>query len=741
LLFQTSDTTWQAYNTYGGNSLYTGLPVGRAFKVSYNRPFQTRSVDSGQDWLFNSEYPMLRWLEANGYELSYISGVDSERLPAQLLRHPVFLSVGHDEYWSGGQRANVEAARNAGVHLAFFSGNEIFWKTRWENSIDPTATPYRTLVSYKETHANARIDPTGVWTGTWRDPRFSPPADGGRPENALSGTIFMVNDGATTAIQVPEAEGKLRLWRNTSLATQAPGASASLPVGTLGYEWDVDADNGQRPPGLIRLSSTTVANAPLLQDFGSTYASGSASHALTLYRHASGARVFGAGTVQWPWGLDATHDRAGTAADLRMQQATVNLLADMGVQSATLQAGLVAASPSTDNVAPVSTLSAPLAGASVVAGSTVTISGSASDTGGGLIGGVEVSVDGGASWHPASGRAAWTYRWTVGAPGVVSVKTRAVDDSGNLETAGPGMSLTVVATASAQTCPCTIWPASAVPALASAGDSSTVNLGVRFSPDQGGFISGLRFYKGAANTGTHVGSLWTATGTLLASATYGSETASGWQQVNFATPVAVSAGTVYVASYFAPNGHYAGDNGYFTAAGVDNPPLHALQSLGSGNGVYAYASGPAFPSSSFQASNYWVDVVFTTQSAPATPPAAPPPAAADTTAPLVSTLSPASGATGVSRTANITATFNEAMDPASITPTTIELRGPGNLLVAAAVTYAATTRVATLNPAPTLTALSTYSVTVKGGATDPRVKDLAGNALASSRIWAFTTAR
>jgi hypothetical protein len=741
LLFQTSDTTWQAYNTYGGNSLYTGLPVGRAFKVSYNRPFQTRSVDSGQDWLFNSEYPMLRWLEANGYELSYISGVDSERLPAQLLRHPVFLSVGHDEYWSGGQRANVEAARNAGVHLAFFSGNEIFWKTRWENSIDPTATPYRTLVSYKETHANARIDPTGVWTGTWRDPRFSPPADGGRPENALSGTIFMVNDGATTAIQVPEAEGKLRLWRNTSLATQAPGASASLPVGTLGYEWDVDADNGQRPPGLIRLSSTTVANAPLLQDFGSTYASGSASHALTLYRHASGARVFGAGTVQWPWGLDATHDRAGTAADLRMQQATVNLLADMGVQSATLQAGLVAASPSTDNVAPVSTLSAPLAGASVVAGSTVTISGSASDTGGGLIGGVEVSVDGGASWHPASGRAAWTYRWTVGAPGVVSVKTRAVDDSGNLETAGPGMSLTVVATASAQTCPCTIWPASAVPALASAGDSSTVNLGVRFSPDQGGFISGLRFYKGAANTGTHVGSLWTATGTLLASATYGSETASGWQQVNFATPVAVSAGTVYVASYFAPNGHYAGDNGYFTAAGVDNPPLHALQSLGSGNGVYAYASGPAFPSSSFQASNYWVDVVFTTQSAPATPPAEPPPAAADTTAPLVSTLSPASGATGVSRTANITATFNEAMDPASITPTTIELRGPGNLLVAAAVSYAATTRVATLNPAPTLTALSTYSVTVKGGATDPRVKDLAGNALASSRIWAFTTAR
>ena len=71
------------------------------------------------------------------------------------------MSVGHDEYWSGQQRANVEAARDAGVNLAFFSGNEIFWKTRWENSIDGSGTPYRTLVSYKETHANAGHRPAG----------------------------------------------------------------------------------------------------------------------------------------------------------------------------------------------------------------------------------------------------------------------------------------------------------------------------------------------------------------------------------------------------------------------------------------------------------------------------------------------------------------------------------------------------------------------------------------------------
>ena len=159
LLFQTSDTTWQAYNQYGGNSLYVGNPAGRAYKVSYNRPFTTRQT-SPEDWVFNAEYPMVRWLEANGYHVSYSTGVDTDRRGDELLEHKVFLSVGHDEYWSGNQRAEVEQARAAGVHLAFFSGNEVFWKTRWENSISASGTPYRTLVTYKETHANAKIDPT-----------------------------------------------------------------------------------------------------------------------------------------------------------------------------------------------------------------------------------------------------------------------------------------------------------------------------------------------------------------------------------------------------------------------------------------------------------------------------------------------------------------------------------------------------------------------------------------------------
>ena len=106
--------------------------------MSYNRPFTTRGTGA-EDWVFNAEYPMVRWLERNGYDVSYTTGVDTDRLPAELLEHETYMSVGHDEYWSGAQRANVEAARAAGVNLAFFSGNEIFWKTRWENSTRPDA--------------------------------------------------------------------------------------------------------------------------------------------------------------------------------------------------------------------------------------------------------------------------------------------------------------------------------------------------------------------------------------------------------------------------------------------------------------------------------------------------------------------------------------------------------------------------------------------------------------------------
>ena len=449
LVVQTADTAWQAYNHGYGRGLY-GMPPCwescRAFKVSYNRPILTGAV-TPQAWFFATEYPMVRWLEANGYDVSYISGVDTDRLdPSLIRRHKVFLAMGLNEYWSGQQRANVEAARAAGVHLGFFTGTEIFWKTRWEPSIDGSSTPHRTLVCYKETHAHAKIDPLPtVWTGTWRDPRFSPPADGGRPENALSGTLSMVNAVRHDAITVPPAYRALRFWRNTEIATLPAHAVATLPEGTLGVEWNEDLDNGSRPAGLIRLSSTTVElkGKYYLKDYGSTYGPGTATHALTLYRHGSGALVFSAGTMQWSWGLDGNHttkfvwnppgfNRVSPAADVRMQQATVNLLADMGVQPGSLQASLVAATASTDFIPPTVTIESPAPGSTVHAAIPVTIAGAAFDAGGGVVAAVELSMDGGATWHPATGTAPWAYRWTPTSPGHTVIQARAVDDSANL---------------------------------------------------------------------------------------------------------------------------------------------------------------------------------------------------------------------------------------------------------------------------------------------------------------------
>jgi hypothetical protein len=638
ILFQTSDEAWHAYNPYGGHSLYgdTGFNLqNRAYKVSYNRPFNTANLETAT-WIFNAEYPMVRWLEANAYDVSYFTSVDAARNGSLITNHKVYLSVGHDEYWSAPKRASVEAARAAGVNLAFFSGNEGFWKTRWENSVDGSNTPYRTLVCYKETlgpnstpSATAAVDPLDppTWTGTWRDPTKSPPADGGRPENALNGTIFAVNgpgtDNTNLSIKVPAADGKMRFWRNTAIAAQSPGQTWTLPAGTLGYEWDIDSDNGFRPSGLFDMSTATFTlTSDLLLDYGGLYGAGTATHHLTLYRYYNNVGessqtplglVFGAGTVQWSWGLDANHDNSGTPTDPNMQQATVNLFADMGAQPATLQAGLLLASQSTDAIAPVSLVNSPVNGSQVSVGTTINITGTASDSGGGVVAGVEVSVNGGTTWHPASGRGTWTYKWKPGASGTAVLRSRAVDDSGNLETPSAGVSVTVTG----RQCPCSIWGTGAAPGTTDSGDPGSVELGVRFRADVSGFITGIRFYKAGTNTGTHIGNLWSNSGALLARATFAGESASGWQQVNFASPVAITANTTYVASYFDPRGHYSVDSPFFAAGGVDNQPLHALaDGVDGGNGTYIYSSTSAFPNSTFQSSNYWVDVVFNTSSGP-----------------------------------------------------------------------------------------------------------------------------
>jgi len=157
----------------------------------------------------------------------------------------------------------------------------------------------------------------------------------------------------------------------------------------------------------------------------------------------------------------------------------------------------------------------------------------------------------------------------------------------------------------------TLWSNTVTPGSIST-DTSPIEVGVQFTSDVPGSIVGVRFYKGSTNTGAHVANLWTNTGTLLATVTFGTETAFGWQQINFLNPVAITPGTAYVASYHTNVGGYADDTRYFMTSGVDKGPLHAPQDGASGghNGVFQYGSG-GFPTNTVLSTNYWVDVLFT----------------------------------------------------------------------------------------------------------------------------------
>ena len=509
----------------------------------------------------------------------------------------------------------------------------MFWKTRWGPSIDGSNTPYRTLTTYKETHFNAPTDPQDppTWTGSWGDPRFSPPADGGIPANALTGQEFVVNPG-TSDISVPYQYHALRIWRNTAVARLTSGQSVTLSPGTgvLGYEWDVDPDNGFQPPGEFHLSSTTVSGLQTFTDYGSTTigpgaGGGTETHHLTLYRAPSGALVFGAGTVQWSWGLDNTNawdnfitDPTGHAPDVTMQQATVNLFADMGVQPATLSSGLVAATASTDTTPPTSTITSPAAGANLNDGAQVTVTGTATDAGGGVVAGVEVSTDGGTTWHPATITGA-DAKLSTGPTRGSSTAVRRPRSRRALSTTAATSKRRPTRKRSTSRAHARCW-ARQTPPTPDDGDASAVEVGMKFTSDASGTISGIRFYKSTGNTGTHIGSLWTASGQLLAQATFTNETASGWQNVTFAAPVTIAANTTYVAAYFAPKGHYAGRRRLVLSepspppvggGGYDSPPLHGVPNNTSPNGLFAYTSQSVFPTSTFGASNYWVDVVFT----------------------------------------------------------------------------------------------------------------------------------
>ena len=653
IVFQTSDETWQAYNGFGGDSLYggngpsnSGIDNGAAFAVSYNRPILTRdsigTFAGPQDSLFGAEYSAIYWLEENGYDVSYISGIDTATNSSLLLNqsgtpvHKVFMDAGHDEYWTQSQFANVQNAANNGMNLAFFSGNEIFWKTRLTASLDSSATPNRTLVDYKDTHFNQEIDPSGTATGTYQDPRLGSPPE---PENQLTGTFFQVDQGnLNPAITIPSGETKLRFWRNTSVASTANGQTASLEPSLLGYEWDDSPDNGFQPIGTVDLSSTTVQEPTAYNtDWGSVDTSGTATNNLEDTAIPGAARSYSgrapsSGHGACPPSMTIRHRHFRRAR--RMRMCSRPRLTCWRIWGCNRKPSSLASLPRPNR----QTRHRPQPPPPAFRPTTLSRVDQSQSAGRphvprGVIGGVQVSTDGGKTWHPANspvGAASenWTYTFSAPAPGTYTVKSRAVDDSANLGFPSSGVSYTVTPSSALS-----LFSASATPP--NGNDANAIEVGVKFTSATSGQITGIRFYKESNNTGTHVGNLWSASGTLLASATFTNETASGWQQVNFATPVNITAGTTYIASYHTNSGNYADTDGFFTTyQGQSNGSLTAPSTTATSltapgtalNGVYAYSSSTTFPSTtSDSGDNYWVDVVYNDNGGGTSPPPPPPP--------------------------------------------------------------------------------------------------------------------
>ncbi len=326
-------TTYQAYNWFGGKSLYsvssgacrTVAEAPRAVKVSLDRPLAL-SVPYFNTYQW-ADFPMVYWLESQGYDVSYGTSLDVHQagkagVPNTLLQHQIILVAGHDEYWSSEMRDAVMAARDAGVNLAFLSSNVSYWRIRLEP--DPwTGEADRVIVSYKTTESGGP-DPSGVPTGTWRDPEGS-----NDPENELVGIQYVGdNDIRFFPLRVTAEHAADRLYRYTDLQAMPPGTYADIGRHIIGWEWDAVTDNGRTPDGITVLAETPVFGS-LLTDHGGAYELGTTASHVTRYVAPSGAIVFAAGTNLWPWGL------ALVEPDSRLQQMTVNLLADMGVQPTT----------------------------------------------------------------------------------------------------------------------------------------------------------------------------------------------------------------------------------------------------------------------------------------------------------------------------------------------------------------------------------------------------------------------
>jgi hypothetical protein len=338
ILFQASFNNYLAYTNTGGYSVYGfNSDFGqRAFKVSYDRPFYNGAGTNEYNTMTRWEYNMVRWLESQSYNVSYVTNVDVHANSQLLQRYKVFLSVGHDEYWSLEERNNVEQARDAGVNLGFFCANTAYWRVRLENS--STGTSNRIMACYKSDWA---IDQVAAQNSANATNKFRG-AQINRPENALLGVLYTGDKSSVLygGFDFIVSNSSDPYYAHTNLNN---GDSLGQLVG---YEWDAVVNNGFTPSGLVILSQSPVIfetraidDEPSNQQTLPANTNFNISNAVR-YTANSGAKVFSTGSIQFAFGLDS--DTVPTPrTDIRVKQMVVNILADMNARPQTPDAGII----------------------------------------------------------------------------------------------------------------------------------------------------------------------------------------------------------------------------------------------------------------------------------------------------------------------------------------------------------------------------------------------------------------
>ncbi len=313
LLFNCDVNTYQAYNSWGGRSLYS---KPRAFKVSFNRPY--RPGEGAGDFLQAEwEYNMLRFLEREGYDVTYSTDVDTHLHGNLLLSHKAVLVMGHGEYWSWQMRNNFEAARDAGVNLGFFAANTGYWQIRYEPSA-LSGTANRTVVGYKSDALTK--DPLALDGDPSNDYLITtlfrlPPVN--RPEDALIGVMYQ-------SCHCGRVDGDIVVADDSSWVFEGTGLhNGDHLQGLLGAE--VDKMFGHAPAG-----TTVIARSP----FPNPEAPGGIDYAeMTVYTTAKGSTVVATGSEQWSWGLDDYATNHTVRTNPAAQEATRNILKRFGATS------------------------------------------------------------------------------------------------------------------------------------------------------------------------------------------------------------------------------------------------------------------------------------------------------------------------------------------------------------------------------------------------------------------------